>query len=40
MFYTEEQVRKAFEYGKGIGALNLKDDFEQYIQSLKQPKKD
>ena len=38
--YTEEQVRKAFEYGKGIGALDLKDDFEQYVQSLKQLKKD
>ncbi len=38
--YTEEQVREAFEYGKGIGVLDLKDDFEQYIKSLKQNKKD
>jgi hypothetical protein len=36
--YTEEQMRMAFEYGKGVGGLELKDDFEQYIQSIKQPK--
>jgi hypothetical protein len=38
--YTEEDIKKAFEYGKGIGVLDLKDDFEQYIQLLKQSKKD
>jgi len=36
--YTEEQMRMAFEYGKGVGWLELKDDFEDYIQSLKQTK--
>ncbi len=33
--YTEEDLRKAYEFGKGIGGLDMKDDFETFIQSLK-----
>jgi hypothetical protein len=34
--YTEEDLRKAYEFGKGIGGLDMKDDFETFIQTLKQ----
>jgi len=36
--YTEEDLRKVFNYGKGIGSLAMKDDFDEYIQSLRQQK--
>ena len=34
-FYTEEQMKLAFEYGKSLEPF---DSFEDFIQSLKQPK--
>jgi hypothetical protein len=35
--YTEEQMKLAFEYGKTLEPF---DCFEDFLQSLKQPKKD
>ena len=35
--YTLEQMKKAFEYGKSLEQFNC---FEDFIISLKQPKKD
>ena len=42
--YTEEQLRKAYEYGNNYHKGSIADaqeyTFEKLIQSLKQPKKD
>lgn len=35
--YTEEDLRRAYACGKGVGGLDMKDGFEEFIQSL-QPK--
>ena len=35
--YTEKDLKRAYACGKGVGGLDMKDGFEEFIQSL-QPK--
>jgi hypothetical protein len=38
-FYTEEDMKKAFRYGMGIGEWQMKDDFGAWVKALKHIKK-
>jgi hypothetical protein len=38
-FYTEEDMKKAFRYGMGIGEWQMKDDFGAWAKTLKHIKK-
>lgn len=36
--FTEEDMIEAYKYGKSIGGLDMKDDFDGLLNSLQQPK--